>query len=230
MRPFSDEILVVDSFSTDRTAEICQQMGVRFVQNRFEGYAPQKRFATQQATYDHIFSVDADEAPDATLQAAILRAKQQWTHEGYTLNRLTNYCGKWVRHGGWYPDKKLRLWHRKAGGWKGTNLHEAVEMQPGVAVAHLPGNLLHYSFPSIAHHLKTVNTYSQIGAEEAFQKGKRGGLFRVLFSPLFKFVKQYIVQRGFLDGYYGLVIAFISAFATFIKYVKLEELHRNAQR
>lgn len=222
----SDEILVVDSFSTDKTPQICEAKGVRFLQNPFEGHVEQKNFAMQQATYPYILSLDADEALDQKLQAAIAQVKQNWTKDGYSFSRLTNYCGQWIRHGGWYPDEKIRLWERSKGKWGGVNPHDKVILEKGNSTTHLKGDLLHYSFHSIRQHLEVVNKYSEIGAQEAFKKGKKGSLFKILANPSFRFFRGYILQRGFMDGYYGLVIAIISSFATFVKYVKLRELRK----
>ncbi|SDL04209.1 Glycosyltransferase involved in cell wall bisynthesis [Catalinimonas alkaloidigena] len=221
----ADEIVVVDSFSTDRTEEICRARGVRFLQHAFEGHIEQKNFAAAQARYPHVLSLDADEALDPTLQRSILAVKADWQHTGYQMNRLTNYCGHWVRHGGWYPDRKLRLWNRQFGQWGGTNPHDELRLTPEHSVGHLAGDLLHYSYYSLHDHVRQVNYFTDIMAQSQQHKG--GSLLKVLLSPWVKFIKSYFFQAGFLDGYYGLVIAIISAHATFLKYAKIRELRKN---
>ncbi len=219
----ADEIVVVDSFSVDKTRQICAQRQVRFLENKFLGHIEQKNFAVAAASNNWVLSLDADEALDEVLQKEILLIKQQPSAQAYSMNRLTNYCGYWVRHCGWYPDKKLRLWDRRIGAWGGINPHDEVIVQAQTTTKHLKGDLLHYSYYNIHDHIKQVNFFTDIMAKEAIQKGKSSGLFKILFSPLTKFLKSYLFQCGFLDGYYGLVICIISAHATFIKYVKIRE-------
>ena len=224
VQPVADEILVVDSFSTDRTREICLQKKVRFLENPFRGHIEQKNFALDQATYDHVLSLDADEALSPELMQSIQQAKQHWKADGYTMNRLSSYCGKWIRHCGWYPDRKLRLWHRTRGRWGGYNPHDKVILQPLAAQQHLSGDLLHYTYHTISQHLQQVDFFTEIMAKEAVGRGKNAPLLKIIFSPVFKFFHSYVIKRGVLDGYYGFVVSAISAHATFIKYVKMREL------
>ena len=149
-----DEVVVVDSFSTDDTEKICRAKGARFVQHAFEGHIEQKNWALAQAQYPHVLSLDADEALSETLRKSVLAAKSDGGHDGYSMNRLTNYCGQWIYHSGWYPDRKLRLFDRRKAGWGGTNPHDRVEMQAGSTVSHLSGDLLHYSYYSVGEHLE----------------------------------------------------------------------------
>jgi len=222
----ADEMVVVDSFSTDKTKEICLKKGVRFIENKFLGHIEQKNFAVESATYDWVLSLDADEALDNTLKNTILEIKKNPSFQAYSMNRLTNYCGHWVKHCGWYPDRKLRFWNRNIGKWGGTNPHDEVLVGADIKVQHLKGDILHYSYYTIHDHLKQLNYFTEIMANEAFKKGKKGSLIKIIFSPLVKFIKSYFIQRGFLDGYYGFIICMISAFATFIKYLKLGELSK----
>ena len=224
LQGLADEIVVIDSFSTDKTKEICLEYGVRFIENKFLGHIQQKNFAVEAAANDWVLSLDADEALDTTLKNTILEIKKNPNSEAYTMNRLTNYCGHWVKYCGWYPDQKLRLWHKKTGKWGGTNPHDEVLVEKNTKIAHLKGDILHYSYYTIHDHIKQMNYFTEIMAKEAFAKGKRKSLLKILFSPLIKFIKSYFFQLGILDGYYGLVICLISAHATFIKYVKIAEL------
>ena len=225
VRDVADEILVMDSYSTDRTEDICREMGARFLQNKWEGYSGQKNYANSMAQYDHILSIDADEALSDALRIAILHLKENWKYDGYFMNRMTNYCGKWIRHGSWYPDRKLRLFDRTKGTWRGV-IHENFELEDNKNIGFIWGDLLHYSFYNIAEHVKQANHFTDITAEQAYLKGKGAGILKIFFSPIFKFIRDYFFLGGFLDGYYGFVVAQISANATFLKYVKLKQLYR----
>ena len=225
VRDVADEILVVDSYSTDRTEEICRAMGARFLQNRWEGYSKQKNYANSMALHDHILSIDADEALSEELRVSILQLKEKWKYSGYMMNRMTNYCGKWIRHGSWYPDRKLRLFDRTKGSWKGI-IHETFELLEQRDYGFVYGDLLHFSYNTISDHVKQANHFTDITAALAYARGKRAGILKVLFSPIFKFLRDYIFLLGFLDGYYGFIVCQISANATFLKYTKLRQLHR----
>lgn len=224
----ADEILVVDSYSTDRTPEICEQLGVRFIQHSFEGYVVQKNYALQQATYDCILSLDADEALSPQLYESIRAVKKNWTHDAYQFNRLTNYCGHWIKHCGWYPDAKLRLWDRRKGQWSGISIHESIKLSDNASVQHLKGDLLHYSYYSITQHVQQIDKFSSIGAAESFRKNKKCNfLLHIVLNPLFAFVQKYFMQLGMLDGFMGYIVCQNAAYYKFLKYVKLRELYKN---
>jgi glycosyltransferase involved in cell wall biosynthesis len=226
----ADEIMVIDSFSTDRTAEICKDRGVDFIQHRFEGHIEQKNYALSRANNDHVLSLDADEALSEKLKQSILSAKQNWEDDGYSVNRLTDYCGKWVRHCGWYPDKKLRLWDRRKGRWGGVNPHDHVIMDKNCCIGHLRGDLLHYSYPSIKDHIAQIDTFSDIAAREAFQRGRRANvLLDICLNPTLTFFKKYFLKLGILDGYEGYVISISTAYGKFLKYIKLRELEKRGE-
>jgi glycosyltransferase involved in cell wall biosynthesis len=223
-----DDIVVVDSFSTDGTEAICKSKGVRFVQHSFEGHIQQKNWAITQAKFPHILSLDADEALDESLKKSILDVKKDWKKQGYYMNRLTSYCGKWIKHCGWYPDKKLRLWDSTKGNWTGINPHDKYELYAGDEnTAHLKGDILHYSFYTIEQHLKQVDYFTDISSKALFEKGKKANFFHLLINPAIKFFRDYIFKLGFLDGYYGFIVCKISAKATYLKYAKLKELWDN---
>lgn len=225
--PVADDIVVIDSFSTDKTEEICSRYPVRFIKHKFEGHIEQKNWAITQAKFPYVLSVDADEELDETLTNSILEVKNNWTHDGYFFNRLTNYCGKWIRHCGWYPDRKLRLWDSRKGTWTGENPHDRYELQPGSSQKYLEGNLNHYSYYSIADHIAQVNKFTDIASKELFRKNKKTTILDVTLRPVWKFKKDYIFKAGFLDGYYGFVISIISAHACFLKYAKLRQLNKS---
>lgn len=221
VKEVADEIVVVDSYSTDKTPEICQAFGVRFIQHSFEGHIQQKNFAITQATYPHILSLDADEALDNLLLKSVNQIKVNWPADGYEINRLTNYCGSWIRYGGWYPDRKLRLWDGRKGKWVGTNPHDKFEMEAGSKILKLKGDILHYSYYSIEEHLKQINYFTTIACHELKLKGKSFGLWPLLVKPPFKFFQMYLLKFGWRDGFAGFCVAVLSAYAVFAKYAKL---------
>ncbi len=220
-----DEIIVVDSYSTDATGEICKAQGAAFVQHPFEGHIEQKNYALSCASYDCVLSLDADEALSDPLIDAIRTAKDNWHADGYWVNRLTNYCGKWIRHTGWYPDRKIRMWDRRKGRWGGVNPHDHVVMEKNSRLQHLSGDLLHYSYPTIRNHISQINSFSDIAAREAYGRGRRSNLvLDICLNPLLTFFKKYLLKLGALDGYEGFVISISTAYGKFLKYIKLREL------
>ncbi len=226
LQDLADEIIVVDSGSTDRTKEICDKYKVKFFEHAFKGHIEQKNYACSLSTNEHIISLDADEALSPTLRNEILKLKSDWSKDGYMVNRLTNYCGQWIRHCGWYPDRKMRLFKKGKGEWTGFNPHDRLQLHNAENYSRLNGDLLHYSYYSIEDHLVQVNKFTTIGAEVAYKNGERASLLMLVFKPVIRFIRDYIIHRGFMDGYYGFVICRISAHATFIKYVKLYRLQK----
>ncbi len=226
VRNIADEIVVVDSNSTDKTEDICTKLNVKFVKHAFEGHIQQKNWAITQASSKYVLSLDADEVLSPELEKSILEAKSNWQFDGYYFNRLTNYCGKWIKHCGWYPDKKLRLWDSSKGMWTGVNPHDRYEMQQGAKIGYLNGDLFHYSYYSIQQHLEQVNKFTDIASKADFNNGRKVNVFGMLFQPSWKFFRDFIIKGGFLDGYYGYVICKISANAAFIKYLKIRELNK----
>lgn len=222
--PVADDIVVVDSYSTDKTPQIVESKGVRFVQHPFEGHIEQKNWAITQAMHPFVLSLDADEALDKDLQQAILEVKKSGNADGYYLNRLTNYCGTWIWHGNWYPDPKLRLWDSRKGKWGGVNPHDTFIMERGSKISQLPGHLLHYSFSTYAEHRQQIHHFADIASRAAFHRGKRSSPFHVLLSPTVRFLKGYFLKRGFLDGKAGWQIALWSAYAKYLKYRNLQRL------
>lgn len=227
--PVVDEILVVDSFSTDRTKEICNTYGVKFLENSWMGYSAQKNFAQQQASHDFILSLDADESLSGELSKSIMEIKKLDTPRLFSFNRLTNYCGKWIRHGGWYPDIKIRLYDRRKCWWEGT-IHERLKYPNDEKVSLLKGDCYHYTFYTVEEHLKQVEKFTTLMAEEEFLNGRRTNWLHILIYPLVKFVRDYIFRLGFMDGYTGFLISRISAYATYMKYTKLMKKRIEKQR
>ena len=214
-----DEILVVDSGSTDRTVELAERYGARVLEANWRGYAGQKNYASDQARHDWILSIDADEALSEDLEGEIWALKKRGpSHDAYTVPRLAQYLGRWILHSGWYPDRKIRLFDRRKARWQGDYVHESVISDGRVGA--LQGNLLHYTCQSLTEHLKTMNGYTTLAAEEIVARGKPVGYRHLLFTPPWTFFKTYVLQRGFQDGLEGLAIAYMASLYTFLKYAK----------
>ena len=205
-------------FRPTGTVEICERIGVRVFRHAFEGYTQQKNWAIAQAPFSHILSLDADEAVSPELKQSICSVKGAWLCDGYEFNRLTKYCGTWIKHTDWYPDRKLRLWDSRKGSWQGDNPHDSFKLNPGSSKGFLKGDLYHYSYFTIREHVEQINHFTDIMAHEAQKKGKQARYPDLLIRPAWKFVKSYVLRLGFLDGYHGFVVCLISAFATFVKY------------
>ena len=225
VKDVADEVVVVDSNSTDGTETICKSFDVRFIQHDFEGYIEQKNYALKQTKFKNVLSLDADEALSDELKASILEVKSNISASGYTMNRLTNYVGTWVHHCGWYPDTKLRLFNRDKGEWGGNNPHDEFRFTQKTKIKHLKGDLLHYSYHSVEDHYEQVEHFTDIASRTYYEKGKRAAVIKLVFSPAFKFIRDYFFRLGFLDGKVGFQICWISAGATRKKYVKLKKLH-----
>lgn len=226
VKDIADEIVVLDSGSTDRTIEICKGFGANVYHQDFLGHLEQKNKAITFAKYPHVLSLDSDEALDETLKKSISEVKNNWTKDGYYMNRLTNYCGHWVRHCNWYPDTKLRLWDSRKGKWGGINPHDKYEMFDGEKnTGHLKGDILHYSYYSVEDHYKQVEYFTNIASKAYFEKGKKSNVFKLFVNPVAKFIDHYILHLGFLDGKAGFSISKISAYATYLKYKKLRDLY-----
>jgi len=227
VQELADEILVVDSFSKDKTLEICKKYNVRLIQNPFEGHIQQKNFAMQQAQFDWILSLDADEALSDELSKSIAHIKSISKQEInlFEMNRLTNYCGAWVKHCGWYPDTKVRLVNRQFAKWGGVNPHDKLEGSKQEKVAFLKGDILHYSYYTKEDHLKQIEYFSKIAAGELVKQGKNVGQFTVYLKMAAQFFKSFVLKKGFLDGQIGWQISKLSAFATYRKYSLLRALN-----
>ncbi len=215
----SDEILILDSGSVDRTVELAGKLGARVIEAGWRGFAGQKNWAAEQASHDWILSLDADEALSESLEAEIWNVKKNGPqYDGYTMPRLARYLGRWILHSGWYPDRKIRLYDRRKGKWVGDFVHESVQVDG--RVGHLESNLLHFTCDSLSEHLRTLDHYTTLAAQELAARRLKVPLSKVILDPAWTFVKTYFLQRGFLDGLEGLTIAYMAAFYVFLKYSK----------
>jgi len=221
---WADEIVVVDSFSTDRTVEICRKYTDKVFQRRWPGYRDQYQFAADQTTHEWLLFVDADEEVPPEL-AEEIRGETGTTGggaDGYIAYRRTFYLGRWIRYGGWTPDCEIRLTRRNRGRWEG-GLHAKIAVEG--PVASLKSHYLHYTYRDISDQIQTVDRYSRTAAGDMFREGRRFSLWKLLFHPLFRFFKEYLFKRGFRDGLPGLIIVVTTMYYVFIKYAKLWELH-----
>jgi glycosyltransferase involved in cell wall biosynthesis len=209
---FCDEIIVLDSFSTDATCEIARTLGARVRQRRFDGFRSQKQFAIELAAHDWVLCLDADERVSEALHASIetVRAQHFVDASGYRFARLSEYFGKFLRHGTAYPDHVLRLFDRRCGGWRGNReVHEAATVDGGVRT--LRGDLIHYPYRSLEQQLTKTQRYARMMAAHDFARGKRASLLRLVLSPAWRFWRGYVLRLGFLDGWHGLIYAYMRA-------------------
>jgi glycosyltransferase involved in cell wall biosynthesis len=218
-----DEIVVVDSGSTDRTVELAAKLGARVLDAVWRGYAGQKNYASDHCEHDWVLSLDADEALSEALEAEIWQIKKNGPRfDAYTMPRLAQYLGRWILHSGWYPDRKPRLYDRQKASWVGDFVHESVQVNG--TVGHLKSNLLHYTCESISEHLRSLDRYTTLAAQEVVAQRRRVGWPNLIFEPTWTFLRTYFWQLGFLDGLEGLTIAYMAATYTFLKYAKARNL------
>lgn len=226
----ADEILIVDSFSKDKTKELALKFPkVTWLENPFEGHIQQKNFALKKSKNKWVLSLDADEVLSNELRLEIEKALEEPKADGFSFNRLNNYCGHWIHHGGWYPDVKLRLVQKDNAEWRGENPHDKLEVINGKNIVHLEGDLLHYSYATYEDHFKQIEYFGNIASKAAYDKGKRTNKLSIYLKSGFQFIKGYLLKGGYRDGKIGKVIAKRSAYATYVKYTKLLELQRNGK-
>lgn len=219
---FANEIIVVDAGSTDGTQEICRQKGAHVVETAdWPGFGAQKNRALKLAQGDWVLSIDADERVMPELAAEIQTVIQTDQYQAYSLPRLSNYCGRWIKHSGWYPDPVLRLFQRECGRFSDDQVHERVILTPVSTMHALSHHLLHYPYPNLEKVLNKINHYSSAGAEMRYKKNQKSSLKKAIFHGLWAFIRTYIIKRGFLDGREGFILAVSSAEASYYRYLKL---------
>lgn len=221
-----DEIVVVDSYSTDNTKAICERYNVKFIDQEFLGYIEQKNFALTQASYNYVVSLDGDEALSETLQQSIIDLKSNWQYDGYYANRFNNFCGQWIKYSDWYPNKKLRVFDKTKAEWKGINPHDNVQLHDKNAkTGHLKGDILHWTYQTYEEMDKKTQYFSTIAAKAYYDKDKTAPFWKLIWNPSWAFFKAYILRLGFLDGKNGLRICYQTWKITYLKYKKLRELY-----
>jgi glycosyltransferase involved in cell wall biosynthesis len=222
---WADETVVVDSGSTDTTRQIAEACGARVITNPWPGFGAQKQFAVDEAKHEWIFSLDADERVSDELKKSIgsLRDKTDLA-DGYQIARRTYYQGRWIRGGGWYPDRQLRLFKKSKGHWKQRHVHESVTMDPGARVERLAGDLLHYTLQNAAHHHRMIGErYAPLAAQQMFEEGRRTSVLGVASAGPAAFVRSLILKGGLRDGFAGFTIASFAAHHAFLKHLMLWE-------
>lgn len=231
---WADEIVVVDSGSTDHTREIARDFGARVFDNTWPGFAAQKQFAAEQASHEWIFSLDADERVSAQLRASILTLREldeRGLADGYSIARRAFYMGRWIRGGGWYPDRQLRLYKKTQGHWEGPHIHESVKLEPGARLADLAGDILHYPGSDAAEHHRLIGErYAPLAARQMFEQGQRTSPLRIALVGPATFARSFILKGGFRDGLAGFSIARFAADHAFLKYLMLWELQNGSKQ
>ena len=224
---WADEVLVVDSNSTDATRDVAEACGARVITNAWPGFGLQKQFAVDQARHEWIFSLDADERVSDKLKNSVQRlrnAKDAELADGYLIARRTYYQHRWIRGGGWYPDRQLRLFRRSKGRWKDRHIHESVTMNPGARVEKLDGDLLHYTMTDAAHHHRMIGErYAPLAARQMFEEGRRTSILGVASAGPAAFIRSLILKGGLRDGFAGFTIASFAAHHAFLKHLMLWE-------
>lgn len=231
---WADEVLIVDSGSTDKTCEIAEAAGARVIKRDWPGFAEQKQFAAEQAQHDWIFSLDADERVSDELINAIAALRKRSDHErvdGYRIARRSFYQGRWIKGGGWYPDRQLRLYRKLRGRWAARHIHESVKMDPGARVEDLQGDILHYSVRDSAHHHRMIGErYAPLAALQMFEEGRRTSRLRIATAAPLGFIRSFILKGGFRDGLAGLSIARFAGHHDFLKHLLLWEKQRAVKK
>lgn len=222
--PFAGDVVVLDSGSTDRTREIAENCAARFIVEEWRGYGPQKKRATELAANDWVLNLDADEELSEESQLELQELLQRDpAHAAYAFPRLSHHMGRWIRHGGWYPDWQTRLYDRRKANWTEAVIHEKVDTED---LGYLERPIHHWVFDDLTHQVATNNRYSGLGAIALAEKGLRFSLFNLLVKPKVKFLETYVWKRGFLDGLPGFIIAVGAAYSVFLKWAKLWEKTR----
>lgn len=227
---WADEILVVDSESADDTRQIAEALGAKVLIKKWQGFSAQKQFAVEKASFEWVFSLDADERVSEKLKAEILKLKNETkniTADGFRIPRLSFYMHRPIRHGGWYPDWQMRFFDRRRGKWKDVLIHESFELEIGAKVENLSGDILHYSWESAAHHERMISErYAPLAAAQNFYNGKRTSRLKIATAGSIAFLQSFVLKAGFLDGFAGFCIARFAAHHAFLKHMLLWEKQR----
>jgi (heptosyl)LPS beta-1,4-glucosyltransferase len=223
LRPVVEEVLIVDSGSTDQTIAIAHDLGARVIKTQWQGYAATKNYGNSLAASDWILSIDADEVVSEELRKS-LHALTLSEDKVYALDRLTNFCGQWIKHSGWYPEWKPRLFNRKISQWKGDYVHEKLVHQVAITEERIQGKLYHYSYKSLDDHWARTERYAKLSAQEMYTNGKRASFIKLWVSPIARFFRTFFLKAGFLDGKNGWIISIRNAKLVHLKYKILRSL------
>ena len=230
---FCDEILVIDSFSTDETPELARQLGARVIQRAWPGHREQKAFGLAQVEHEWVLNIDADERVSQELRKEILeilcrKALKDDGVNGYSINRVVYHLGRWWRKGGWYPEYRLRFMRRSATSWGGMDPHEKALVEG--PIVRLSGEIYHFSFKDLADQFSRLDNYSSVSAQELLKSGKQVSCLSIFFNPLLRMFKFYILRKGYREGFAGLVVALAEGYYTFMKYSKLWDLNQHPRK
>jgi glycosyltransferase involved in cell wall biosynthesis len=224
LKQVADEIIIVDSFSTDDTLAICSHYEVKLYQNKFSDFSSQRNLAMSMASMSHILFIDADEVLSEELIGEIRKLKEEgFKNQVYTLHRITNFCGKWIKHGMWYPDKIQRLVQRGIAKWTG-DVHENLTFDTSPTKGFVKGHLLHYSYDSVGQLVEKLEKYTTIQSKQMFHQKKKATWIKIYINPVWAFISGYFIKLGFLDGWQGIIIQYSIAYQTKRKYSKLKKL------
>ena len=225
----ASEIIVVDSFSNDGTVKLAKKYTKDVFQRKWTNFSDQKNFANKRASFPWILSLDADERLSPELREEILQIKNEEPDcSAFSMPRQVFYLGKWIRHSGWYPDRKIRLFQKDKARWEGEYIHEKLVVEGNVQK--LKGVIHHFTYRNISDHLARVDKFSELGAQKLYAKKKKCRLYHLVFLPIFRFVKSFFLKAGFLDGYAGFIISVLHGYAIFIRYAKLREIWKKGER
>jgi glycosyltransferase involved in cell wall biosynthesis len=223
------EIVVVDSFSTDSTVKLAKKYTNKVFQRKWIDYTDQKNYANTRTSFPWILSLDADERISPELREEILEIKNEEPEcDGFSIPRQVYYLGRWIRHSGWYPDRKLRLFRKDRARWEGEYVHERLVIEG--KIQKLSGSIHHFTYRNISEHLDRINKFSELGAQKLYVNGKKCRWRHLVFMPFFRFAKSFFWRAGFLDGYPGFIVSVLNGYSIFLRYAKLREIWKKGER
>jgi glycosyltransferase involved in cell wall biosynthesis len=225
----ASEIIVVDSFSSDDTVNVAKNYTDKVFKRKWTNFSDQKNFANSKASFPWILSLDADERLSPDLRGEILLLKEgEPSCSGFSMPRQVYYLGKWIRHSGWYPDRRVRLFRKDKARWEGEYVHENLVVEG--KIEKLEGSVHHFTYRNISEHLERINNFSQLGAQKLYSNKKKCRWYHLVFLPFFRFAKSFFLKAGFLDGFPGFVISVLNGYSIFVRYAKLREIWKKGER
>jgi glycosyltransferase involved in cell wall biosynthesis len=225
----ASEIIVVDSFSSDDTVKVAKNYTDKVFKRKWTNFSDQKNFANSKASFPWILSLDADERLSPELRPEILLLKEgEPSCSGFSVPRQVYYLGKWIRHSGWYPDRRVRLFRKDKARWEGEYVHEKLVVEG--KIEKLEGSVHHFTYRNISEHLDRINNFSQLGAQKLYSEKKKCRWYHLVFLPFFRFAKSFFLKAGFLDGFPGFAISVLNGYSIFVRYAKLREIWKKGER